>query len=307
MKVLITGGNGFIGSHLAERLIKGGDGVSLLDVKFNGNTEGIVCEKITADVRDYAAVKRATYGKDAIFHFAAVSRVAWGQERPRECIETNSVGTANVLEAARETGNRAFVFLGSSREVYGEPESAAVKETHPKNPISIYGISKLSGEKLAASYRKYFGAKIIIFRFSNVYGSERDLPERVIPSFIGNAMKNAPMNVNGGSQVLDFTFIGDTLNGIVAAYERREKIEGEDIHFVTGRGTSVSELAKIIREISNSSSRIEVKKGKAFDVMKFVGDGSKAAALLGWRPLVNLEEGLQKTIAAYSGARTADF
>ena len=107
--------------------------------------------------------------------------------------------------------------------------------------------------------------------------------------------------------MLDFTFIGDTLNGIVAAYERREKIEGEDIHFVTGRGTSVSELAKIIREISNSSSRIEVKKGKAFDVMKFVGDGSKAAALLGWRPLVNLEEGLQKTIAAYSGARTADF
>src|SRR3989338_3035167 len=198
MKVLITGGNGFIGSHLAEKLMEEGDDVVLFDNVFNGNSKGIKCRKITADIRDYAAVRGAVNGIDAVIHFAAVSRVAWGQERPRECIETNSVGTANVLEAVRDSGNSAYVFLGSSREVYGEPESLPVNETHPKNPISIYGISKLSGEKLALSYRKYFKTKIIIFRFSNVYGSARDLPERVVPNFVISAVKNKPLKINVG-------------------------------------------------------------------------------------------------------------
>jgi len=303
MKVLITGGNGFIGSHLAEKLIDQGDEVVLFDNVFNGNSKGIKCRKITADIRDYAAVRGAVNGIDAVIHFAAVSRVAWGQERPRECIETNSVGTANVLEAVREAGNSAYVFLGSSREVYGEPESLPVNETHTKNPISIYGISKLSGEKLAVSYRKYFKTKIVIFRFSNVYGSQRDLPERVVPNFVISAIRNNPLKINGGTQVLDFTFLGDTIDGIIRALKDREKIEGGDFHFVTGRGTSVKELADMVLKASGSSSVVEVKGDKSFDVRKFVGDYSKAKAVLGWIPKTSLEEGLKKTIAAYRKAR----
>ncbi|MBS3054172.1 MAG: GDP-mannose 4,6-dehydratase [Candidatus Aenigmarchaeota archaeon] len=300
MNVLITGGNGFIGSHLAEKLMEEGDDVVLFDRVFNDNSRGIDCRKIKADIRDYAAVKSAVSGMDAVIHFAAVSRVAWGQERPRECIETNSVGTANVLEAVRDSGNSAYVFLGSSREVYGEPESLPVNETHPKNPISIYGISKLSGEKLALSYRKYFKTKIIIFRFSNVYGSARDLPERVVPNFVISAVKNKPLKINGGSQVLDFTFLGDTIDGIIKALRAKERIEGSDFHFVTGRGTSVKELADIVLEISGSSSTLEIKSDKSFDVRKFVGDYSKAKSILGWYPKTSLEEGIKKTIEAYS-------
>ncbi|MBI4019217.1 MAG: GDP-mannose 4,6-dehydratase [Candidatus Aenigmarchaeota archaeon] len=300
MNILITGGNGFIGSHLAEKLMEEGDDVVLFDNVFNDNSKGIKCRKIKADIRDYDAVKSAVNGMDAVIHFAAVSRVAWGQERPRECIETNSVGTANILEAVRETGNTAYTFLGSSREVYGEPESLPVNETQPKSPISIYGISKLSGEKLALSYRKYFNTKIIIFRFSNVYGSHRDLPERVVPNFVINAIKDNPLKINGGSQVLDFTFLGDTIDGIIKALRAKERIEGSDFHFVTGRGTSVKELADIVLEISGSSSTLEIKSDKSFDVRKFVGDYSKAKSILGWSPKTSLEEGIKKTIEAYS-------
>jgi UDP-glucose 4-epimerase len=299
-KILITGGNGFIGSHLAEKLIEQGEEVTLLDIVFNENSAGIDCEKIEADVRDYDKVKEAVNGKDSVIHFAAVSRVAWGQERPRECIETNSVGTANVLEAVREAGNEAFVFLGSSREVYGEPESNPVNEKAVKNPISIYGISKLSGEKLALSYKKYFGTRVIIFRFSNVYGAKRDLPERVMPNFAMKAINGEPLIINGGDQVLDFTFLDDTLNGILKAYEKRESIIGQDFHFVTGKGTSVQELAETILSISGSDAKIEVRDVKSFDVKKFIGDNSKSKEILDWQPEVSLEDGIKKMIDAYS-------
>ncbi len=298
--VLITGGNGLIGSHLAERLIARGDDVALLDIVFNSNTKGIKCEKIKADVRDAKATEKAITGSDVVFHFAAVSRVAWGQERPVECVETNSVGTANVLEAARKAG--AFVFIGSSREVYGEPMKNPVAETAKKEPVSIYGITKLSGEKLLLAYRKYFGLKAAIFRFSNVYGSTRDLKERVIPIFIRKALKNETLKLNGGTQILDFTHLDDTLDGIIRAYEKRDAMGGEDVHFVTGRGTSVAELANMIVKAAHSSSQITIGPAKSFDVQKFVGDNSKAKKLLGWSPKVSLEEGLKRTVELYRKA-----
>ncbi|MBI4014458.1 MAG: GDP-mannose 4,6-dehydratase [Candidatus Aenigmarchaeota archaeon] len=299
-RVLITGGNGLIGSHLAERLIARGDEVALLDVIFNSNTRGIKCEKINADVRDAKAVEKAAEGKDVIIHFAAVSRVAWGQERPVECVETNSIGTANVLEAARKAN--AFVFIGSSREVYGEPEKNPVSETARKEPVSIYGITKLSGEKLLMAYRKYFKLRGAIFRFSNVYGSTRDLEERVIPIFIRKALKNETLKLNGGAQILDFTHLDDTLDGILRAYDKRAAIDGEDVHFVTGRGASVAELAKLTVKAARSSSHIITGPVKSFDVQKFVGDNSKAKKLLGWTPKISLEEGLKRTVELYRKA-----
>src|SRR6059058_5418301 len=146
-RVLITGGNGLIGSHLAEKLEDAGDSVTLLDLKFDSNTQSLNCEKVHGDIRDYPTVRKSVDGKDAIFHFGAVSRVAWGQEDPFNCWLTNQVGTLNVLEACRKADSRPVLLEASSREVYGEPLYLPVGEDHPKNPKSVYGVTKLSEVK----------------------------------------------------------------------------------------------------------------------------------------------------------------
>src|SRR5688572_10804941 len=120
-RVLITGGNGFIGSHLAEALMSMGESVTLFDTRFNENTGSLPCAKIRGDVRDYGAIQEAVSGHDAVFHLAAVSRVAWGQMDPYKCWMTNHMGTVNVLEASRKVRPGPVLFYASSREVYGEP------------------------------------------------------------------------------------------------------------------------------------------------------------------------------------------
>ena len=295
---MITGGNGLIGSHLAEKLIDRGDSVTLLDLVFDSNTKGFSCEKVKADIRNYGATAKAIEGKDAVFHFAAVSRVVWGQQDPQDCWFTNTMGTVNVLEACRKPKNKPTVFYASSREVYGEPKSFPVTESHPKNPKSVYGASKVAAETAVSSYYYMMHLDSVIFRFSNVYGSERDQLKRVIPKFMIQALKNEDITLYGGDQILDFTFIDDTVSGILAAYtaalEGSKSIIGQDFHFVTGRGVSVSELSEMIVKVANSKSRIERIQEKDFDVMKFIGDPTKSTEVLGFKAKVKLEDGLKR-------------
>jgi UDP-glucose 4-epimerase len=301
MDVLITGGNGLIGSHLSERLMERGDSVSLFDLTFNGNTRHVGCEKIRGDVRDYDAVRKAVNGRDAVFHFAAVSRVAWGQEDPYTCWRTNVFGTLNVLEACRKAASTPTVFYASSREVYGEPQYQPVDEGHPKNPRSVYGLSKLSAENACLAYSEGFGIdrsiNHVIFRFSNVYGSERDLPERVIPKFMTQALRGEDLTLYGGDQILDFTFIDDTVAGIVNAYvaslDAHRDLWGNAFHFVTGRGCSVSELATMIVDLVDAPSKVVKTAPNSFDVHEFIGDPTKSRQILGYEPKVTLEDGLK--------------
>ena len=294
---MITGGNGLIGSHLAEKLIDRGDSVTLLDLAFDSNTRGFSCEKIKADVRNYDAVARAVEGNDAVFHFAAVSRVVWGQQDPQNCWLTNTMGTLNILEACRKTQSKPTVFYASSREVYGEPKSFPVPESHPKNPKSVYGTSKLASELAVSSYYNMLHLDSVIFRFSNVYGSERDQLKRVIPKFMIQALKGEDITLYGGDQILDFTFIDDTVSGIlstyIAAMEGSKSIIGQDFHYVTGRGVSVSELSEMIVKVANSKSKIIRIEAKDFDVMKFIGDPTKSNKILGFKAKVKLEDGLK--------------
>ena len=294
---MITGGNGLIGSHLAEKLIDRGDSVTLLDLAFDSNTRGFSCEKIKADVRNYDAVARAVEGNDAVFHFAAVSRVVWGQQDPQNCWLTNTMGTLNILEACRKTQSKPTVFYASSREVYGEPKSFPVPESHPKNPKSVYGTSKLASELAVSSYYNMLHLDSVIFRFSNVYGSERDQLKRVIPKFMIQALKGEDITLYGGDQILDFTFIDDTVSGIlstyIAAMEGSKSIIGQDFHYVTGRGVSVSELSEMIVKVANSKSKILRIEAKDFDVMKFIGDPTKSNKILGFKAKVKLEDGLK--------------
>ena len=278
-----------------------GDTVTLYDLNFSSNTRSLSCEKIRGDVRDYGAVKKAVEGKDAVFHFGAVSRVAWGQEDPFACWMTNQMGTLNLLEACKKSETRPVLFYASSREVYGEPLYLPVDENHPKRPISVYGMSKLSAEKACMSYSRGLGnvgsVDHIVFRFSNVYGSERDLPERVIPKFMSKALRGDDITLYGGGQVLDFTFLDDTISGILKAYaacfDSEPNLFGEDFHFVTGRGVSVSDLAAMIVEMVGSSSKIISSGSNTFEVRRFVGNPEKARRMLGYESRVRLEDGLK--------------
>jgi len=278
-----------------------GDTVTLYDLNFSSNTRSLSCEKIRGDVRDYSAIKKAVEGKDAVFHFGAVSRVAWGQEDPFTCWMTNQLGTLNLLEACKKSETRPVLFYASSREVYGEPLYLPVDESHPKRPISVYGMSKLGAEKACMSYSRGLGnvgsVDHVVFRFSNVYGSERDLPERVIPKFMTKALRGDDITLYGGGQVLDFTFLDDTISGILKAYaacfDGGPNLFGEDFHFVTGRGVSVSDLATMIIEMVGSSSKIITSGSNTFEVRRFVGNPEKARRILGYESKVRLEDGLK--------------
>jgi len=278
-----------------------GDTVTLYDLNFSSNTRSLSCEKIQGDVRDYGAVKKAVEGKDAVFHFGAVSRVAWGQGDPFTCWMTNQLGTLNLLEACKKSETRPVLFYASSREVYGEPLYLPVDENHPKRPISVYGMSKLSAEKACMSYSRGLGnvgsVDHIVFRFSNVYGSERDLPERVIPKFMTKALRGDDITLYGGGQILDFTFLDDTISGILKAYaacfDSEPNLFGEDFHFVTGRGVSVSDLATMIVEMVGSSSKIIRSDSNTFEVRRFVGNPEKSRRMLGYESRVRLEDGLK--------------
>jgi len=286
---------------LAELLLDQGDDVTLFDTHFNSNTAHLSCTKIRGDVRHYSRIKQAVVGQDAVFHFAAVSRVAWGQLDPYACWRTNQLGTLNVLEACRKAKTSPVLFYASSREVYGEPKYFPVDEAHPKAPLSVYGMTKLCAERACRSYADPSLSrpiKSVIFRFSNVYGSERDLPERVIPKFMRKALRGEDITLYGGEQVLDFTFIDDTIQGILRAYaasmDGGGHLLGQEFHFVTGRGVSVSDLAGMIIALTGSSAQIVLGPANNFDVRKFVGSPAKSHKLLGYKPKVTLEEGLKR-------------
>ncbi|MCJ7631816.1 NAD-dependent epimerase/dehydratase family protein [Candidatus Bathyarchaeota archaeon] len=294
-----------MGSHLSEKLVDRGDSITLFDLTFDSNTQDLSCEKIRGDVRDYEAVRKAVDGTDSVLNFAAVSRVVWGQKDPYNCWMTNVSGTINVLEACRKVENKPTLFYASSREVYGEPLYQPVDEGHPKNPRSVYGMSKFCAEKACLAYSRSFGLEgsinEVIFRFSNVYGSERDLLDRVIPKFMLEALRGEDITLYGGEQILDFTFIDDTISGILNAYdasldadqERAREIFGEDFHFVTGKGTSVIDLAKMIIDLVDSPSRIIPISSYVFEVQKFIGDPKKSQNMLGFKSKIKLEDGLK--------------
>ncbi len=300
-RVVITGGNGFIASHLADRLVDLGDSVTLVDLDFDVLRGPEDARRVRGDVREYRSLVRALEGAEVVFHLAAVSRVAWGQENPFNCWRTNAFGTVNVLEASRRVRSTPVVFYASSREVYGEPVYLPVDEGHPRAPVSVYGRTKNSGESACEAYRAADrpgrAVPSVVFRFSNVYGSERDLPSRVIPKFLSQALRNEEIVLYGGDQVLDFSYVGDTVDGIVRAYtavlDQRPGVLGETFHFVTGRGVPIVDLARAIVDLTGSSSPIAHGDANGFEVRSFVGNPDKARRVLGYAPRVRLEEGLK--------------
>ena len=280
--ILITGGAGFIGSHLAAGIVRSGVAkVRILDNLRRGNIERLPAvgevDVIIGDIRDDAndaALRTAIQDCDVVFHLAAQSNVIGAAQDSDYSISTNVLGTYRVLEAARAAGVRRVVFT-SSREVYGDPVSLPVGEDAPLQPKNLYGASKCAGEAYCMAMRVY-GLETVILRLANVYGpGDRD---RVIPIFIENALTGAPLVLYGGQQIVDFIWIGDIVDSLMRASF------GDYIHVPvnigSGIGVTVHELASRVISDTGSSSELQVVAPRGIEVCGFVAGVDTARQLL---------------------------
>lgn len=317
VKILITGGTGFIGSNLAQEMVGRGYEVVLLDLRRNTGNIAPFSNKINfyqMDVCDQKGMADvlAQERVDGIIHLAAVSRVIQGEQDPIECVRTNESGTMSLLNAIRKSTIKPWVVFGSSREVYGEPEFLPVTEEHPKLPMNVYGRSKLRGEEMIRQFTREQGLNGAILRFSNVYGNERDIPDRVIPRFILAALKGKGIEIHGGNQIVDFTHISDTVQGINAVGEFLENHKNngndhwcQDFHLLPGCPFTLQQVANTISEHLDQEIPITITKPRTYDVERFHGDPDKAAQMLGFKAMVLPREGIRMTIDRYREVMTS--
>ncbi|RLI97797.1 MAG: hypothetical protein DRO99_02420 [Candidatus Aenigmatarchaeota archaeon] len=288
MKALVTGGCGFVGSHLVDRLLSEGHEVTILDVRRNDYWGGRA-RIVEGDIRKPEQTEDAADGVDTIFHLAAQVSVPKSIEDPRMDMATNGIGTLNVLEAARKAD--ASVVYSSSAAVYGNPQYVPVDEKHPKNPISPYGVSKLAGEGYCKAYANNYGLKTAVARFSNVYGPRN--PKAVIYVFIANALAGKPITIDGdGGQKRDFIYVKDIVSGLLAASQSRP---GEAYNISTGKSTSLNELVGMLEGLIGG---FEKKNGPARqgDIRESVLSSGKAKEMLGFRAEYGMEEALKETV-----------
>lgn len=287
MKVLVTGGAGFIGSHLVDRLVADGiEKVAIYDNLFRGRRENVAHHlgnpRVTfleADVRGYDRLIEAMRDADVVYHLGAQSNVMGAVTDTDYSFATNVVGTYNVLKAARETGTGRVVF-SSSREVYGEPRYTPVDEDHPIGSKNTYGASKVAGEMYCRVFHNLFDVQTAVLRLANVYGS-RDF-DRVIPIWLGRARRGLDLEVYGGKQVIDFVWIDLVVEALVRA--STYDIVGQPVNVGSGKGTAILDLAQCILESVDTTSQISMQPARSAEVVRFVAQVDRMRALLGLEP-----------------------
>jgi len=299
-KILITGALGFIGRSLIDHLIRFDNDLEIhgIDMKeFPEDADYLknVIQFHKLDIRNFEEVNE--YFKenkfDGIVHLAAVSRVKDAEEDKQNCIDTNYFGTKFIIQNAVKNAKTWMIF-SSSREVYGEQKLLPVKESAVKTPLNIYGFYKLEGERLVEKYiHNYF-----ILRFSNVYGNKYDIPDRVIPKFIYNALAGKELVLEGGGQIIDFTHISDTVSSISECIEllSSDKQFKEDLLILPGIENKITDLIKIIENEIGTKIKIKQNEKRDYDVEKFIGNNQKRKSILGEVEFLTLKEEIQKTI-----------
>ncbi len=298
-KIIVTGSSGTIGTRLCESLINDGFEVVGVDQKKNVWNQEIQDRTLIVDLRDKKLVmEKLPRDADAIIHLAANARVynlVVDPSLARDNFET----LFNVLEFARIAKIPKIIF-SSSREVYGNSDKIYHQEdeAYVKNCESPYTASKVAGEALVHSYYQCYRLDFVIFRFSNVYGMY-DGSDRVIPLFIERAKRDEDLIVFGKEKQLDFTYIDDCVNGIRLALQNFEKVKNDVFNLANGKGTTLLEVAQLIREMTDSKSKIILKENRTGEVVRFIADINKAKARLGYEPEITIIEGVKKSIAWY--------
>lgn len=301
---------GFIGSTLALALQKKNYHITLFDLRDNNKcykfyTQFDNIEFVQGDTNDTEQLTRLfnISNFDGVIHFAAVSRVVVAQNNPEECIRTNVHGSQSLLNAlsAADCDKKPWLIFGSSREVYGEPTKLPVEESFEKKFVNIYGNSKIQGEKMFKEYAKNHQTSCIILRFSNVYGNQFDLLDRVIPKFIKAIEYNQELIIEGGGQIIDFTHIDDTVDTIIKAIEHIESNDLliDDFHVLSGIGWSLYEAVEYIEKIIGKRAINKTNPKRDYDVEKFIGDPSKIKKVFNSKEFLSLEEGLRIAVPKY--------
>jgi len=296
---LVTGGAGFIGSELVRHLAARGFRVRVVDNLVNGRRENLAdilsdkVELVVADVRD-GSIDSLLKSVDVVFHLACLG-VRHSIHSPIENHEVNASATLQLLRASRETGVKRFVYVSSS-EVYGTARTAPITEDHPTWPMTVYGASKLAGEAYTRAFWETYRYPTTVVRPFNAYGPrchhEGDSGE-VIPKFLLRCLAGKPMVIFGdGTQTRDFTFVGDTAGGIMAAGLSEASI-GQTVNIGSGKEIQVRELAHTIATaLGRPDAEVIHVEPRPGDVLRLLADSSKASRLLGFKPTVSLLDGI---------------
>jgi len=305
--VLVTGAGGFIASHLVERLASEGARVRAF-VRYNARADaGLLryvdpeissdLEIIPGDLRDVEAVRAAVEGVDTIFHLGALIAIPYSYDHLREVVETNVMGTLNVLLAARELQVRRVVQTSTS-EVYGTAQYAPIDEKHPLQAQSPYAASKIGADKISESLFHSFNLPVVTLRPFNTYGP-RQSARAIIPTIITQVLTRDEVRLGSLDPVRDFTFVSDTVDGFVKAAVA-DDVVGEEINLGTGQMISIAELTELIFDLVGKRPRIVTDSQRlrppTSEVFKLQSNNTKARERLGWSPQVSLREGVQQTI-----------
>lgn len=308
MRALITGGAGFIGSHLADALLSMKNRILIydnFDNYYSGKEDNIQhnlnnprFRLIQGDILDFETLLRSMRKVDVVFHLAAQPGVRFSVQNPDKTTTVNILGTLNVLRASDKTGVKKVVFVSTS-SVYGHPKRFPVDEKHQTEPISIYGASKLVAEKYCKIFNDQQGLPVVILRYHTVYGP-RQRPDMAINKWTNAIFEGNAIKIYGdGKQTRDFTYISDCVDGTIKAAET-DGIEGEVFNLGNGKRTSVNETVRLLVKISDVENvQIIHEPPKLGDVRDTHADISKARRLLDFYPKVRLEEGLKLYVKWY--------
>lgn len=305
--VVVTGAGGFIGSHVVERLVAEGAHVrAMLRYTSRGQRgclddvpDGVLAstEIIHGDVRDGDAVREVVRGADAVFHLAALIGIPYSYEHPQEVIDTNVIGTTNVLLAAKELGGLERVVLTSTSEVYGSAVRVPMDEDHPLQPQSPYSATKIAADALGISFHRSFGLPVTVVRPFNAYGP-RQSARAVIPTILSQALAGGALRLGTLDTTRDFTYVEDTARAFVAIAAADGAV-GEVVNAGSGSEVSIRDVVRMASEIVGHELRVDgdeqrLRPAKS-EVSRLHADSSKALRLAGWQAEVALEDGLRRT------------
>ena len=290
MRAVVTGGAGFIGSHVVDALLARGDEVTVVDDLSSGRREHLdgAARLVVHDIRQPFEIEA-----DLVFHLAAQADVGTSVERPAFDAEVNVVGTVNVLEAARASSAHV-VFTSTGGAIYGDVERPA-GEDHERRPVSPYGIAKLAGEAYVAGWNRVHGTGHVILRLANVYGPRQSaaLEGGVVSIFFERLLRDEETLIFGdGGQSRDFVYVGDVVRAQLAGSAHRDVV----VNIGTGVETTVTELHRLCAEAAGSAREPRYVAGRQGDARRSVLDVSKALAELDWRPETSLADGLRLTL-----------
>jgi nucleoside-diphosphate-sugar epimerase len=313
VRTLVTGGAGFIGSHLARRLVGDGHEVRVIDNFSTGSRANLAdladsIELIEGDMQSYERVHNAVNGCEVVFHEAALPSVPRSIQDPLTSNAVNVIGTLNLLLASRDSGVRRVVFASSS-SIYGSDLTLPKREDLAPRPIAPYAVAKLASEGYCSSFSQVYGLETVALRYFNVFGPKQDPLSQyaaVIPKFITALLEGRPPVVNGdGEQSRDFTYIDNVIDANLLAASAPDA-SGHTFNIACGDRISLNRLLDDLRQIIGVEIEANYVEARPGDVKHSLADITKAEEILGYRPAIDFSEGLQRTVASLQGKAEAE-